>query len=50
MQVFIKSNYTEDDLISCVWPGCAVFPDFFNTKTESLWSYAMEKYYETVKI
>ena len=27
---FIKSNYTNDDLISMVWPGHAVFPDFFS--------------------
>ena len=26
---FIKSNYTKNDLISNVWPGNAVFPDFF---------------------
>ena len=49
MDAFIKSNYTEDDLISYVWPGKAVFPDFFNIEAESLWSYAMEKYYQNVK-
>ena len=49
MNAFIKSNYTEEDLISYVWPERAVFPDFFNIEAESLWSYAMEKYYENVK-
>ena len=49
MDAFIKSNYTQDDLVSYVWPGEAVFPDFFNVEAESLWSYAMEKYYENVK-
>ena len=49
MNAFIKSNYTGEDLISYVWPGKAVFPDFFNVEAESLWSYAMEKYYQSVK-
>ena len=46
---FIKSNYTKDDLISYVWPGNAVFPDFFCDAAIDLWKYAMEKYYQTVK-
>ena len=46
---FIKSNYTKKDLISYVWPGQAVFPDFFCDAGNELWSYAMEKYYQTVK-
>ena len=49
MNAFIKSNYTKDDLISYVWPGNVVFPDFFNIEAESLWSYAMEKYYQNIK-
>ena len=49
MNAFIKSNYTEEDLVSYVWPKEAVFPDFFNIEAESLWSYAMEKYYDNVK-
>ena len=46
---FIKSNYTNQDLISYVWPGNAVFPDFFSKAGNDLWSYAMEKYYQIVK-
>ena len=46
---FIKSNYTNQDLISFVWPGQAVFPDFFSQSGADLWKYAMEKYYQTVK-
>ena len=46
---FIKSSYTDEDLISYVWPGRAVFPDFFCKEAEDLWSYAMQKYYEDVK-
>ena len=46
---FIKSNYTNEDLISYVWPGRAVFPDFFCNSGVELWKYAMERYYQTVK-
>ena len=46
---FIKSSYTNEDLISNVWPGKAVFPDFFCKEAEDLWSYAMQKYYDVVK-
>ena len=46
---FIKSNYTNEDLISHVWPGRAVFPDFFCNSGVELWKYAMERYYQTVK-
>ena len=46
---FIKSNYTKVDLISYVWPGKAVFPDFFCGAGIDLWKYAMERYYQTVK-
>ena len=46
---FIKSNYTNEDLISYVWPGRAVFPDFFSSAGNDLWDYAMKKYYEFVK-
>ena len=46
---FIKSNYTNEDLISHVWPGRAAFPDFFCNSGVELWKYAMERYYQTVK-
>ena len=46
---FIKSSYTNEDLISHVWPGKAVFPDFFCKAGEELWIYAMEKYYDQIK-
>ena len=46
---FIKSNYTNEDLISHVWPGRAVFPDFFCNSGVELWKDAMERYYQTVK-
>jgi alpha-glucosidase (family GH31 glycosyl hydrolase) len=46
---FIISNYTDDILNSFVWPGRAAFPDFFTQQAQDLWSYAMEKYYNTIK-
>ena len=46
---FIKSSYTNEDLISKVWPGRAVFPDFFTEEAVNLWGYAMKKYYDEVK-
>ena len=49
VDAYIKSSYTGEDLISNVWPGKAVFPDFFLEEADELWGYAMEKYYEDVK-
>ena len=46
---FIKSNYTKQDLISHVWPGNAVFPDFYAQAGVDLWKYGMETYYQSVK-
>ena len=44
LNVFIKSNYTKDTLISKVWPGKTVFPDFYNPNTTLLWHYGLKKY------
>jgi alpha-glucosidase (family GH31 glycosyl hydrolase) len=39
LNVFIKSNYTGDDLVNEVWPGNCVFPDFTNyDKAKTLWT------------
>jgi len=46
---FIKSNYTNEDLIGYVWPEEAVFPDFFSQAGVDLWAYAMRRYYQYVK-
>ncbi|MCQ2818335.1 MAG: hypothetical protein MJ252_13795 [archaeon] len=48
-KAFIVSNYTKDDLVSYVWPGEAVFPDFFSKEGVDLWNYGLEKYYSIVK-
>ena len=49
LDAFIKSSYTNRDLISYVWPGKSVFPDFFNPDATYLWSIAMNQYYNKVK-
>ena len=46
--IFIKSNYTKKTLISNVWPGDTVFPDFFNPNTILLWHYGLYSYNKLV--
>lgn len=46
---FIMSNYTKEPMVSYVWPGEAVFPDFFTESGNNLWNYAMGEYYKIVK-
>ena len=48
-KTFLISNYTDDELISYVWPGEAVFPDFFNEDMQYLWNYAMQKFYQSIE-
>ena len=49
LNAFVKSNYTNDDLISYVWPGKAVFPDFFCDEAKDLWEYGLDEYYKLIK-
>jgi len=46
---FLISNYTKQELIAYVWPGEAVFPDFFNPVMQTLWNTAMNDFYNTIK-
>ena len=46
---FLLSNYTDTELISIVWPGEAVFPDFFNDDMKDLWYYAMNEFYKSIE-
>ena len=48
LSTFIKSNYTKDILISKVWPGRTIFPDFYNPNTSLLWHYALSQYEDIV--
>ena len=48
LDIFIKSNYTKKTLISNVWPGDTVFPDFFNPNTILVWHYGLYSYHKLV--
>ena len=41
---FIYSNYTKEHLISYVWPGDSVFPDFFIKSGIDLWKKGLQDY------
>ena len=41
---FIYSNYTKEFLISYVWPGDSVFPDFFVQAGIDLWNKGLSEY------
>ena len=43
---FILSNYTNEPLISYVWPGNSVFPDFFVPEGIELWKTGLNDYFE----
>ena len=38
LDIFIKSNYTKENLIGKVWPGKTVFPDFMNPNIDKFWN------------
>lgn len=46
---FLISNYTKQELIAIVWPGEAVFPDFFNPEMPPIWDKAMRDYQDIIK-
>ena len=48
LDIFIKSNYTKQNLIGKVWPGKTVYPDFFNPKSESFWNEGLRNYYKII--
>ena len=49
LDIFIKSNYTNNILITKVWPGKTVFPDFFNPNTSLFWHYGLQSYHDLIK-
>ena len=49
LDIFIKSNYTKENLIGKVWPGKTVFPDFFHPNISEFWNKGLEDYYNLVK-
>ena len=48
LDIFIKSNYTKENLIGKVWPGKTVFPDFFHPKISEFWNKGLEDYYNLI--
>ena len=48
LDIFIKSNYTKENLIGKVWPGKTVFPDFFHPNISKFWNKGLENYYNLV--
>ena len=48
LNIFIKSNYTKQNLIGKVWPGKTVFPDFFNPKVDKFWKKGLNDYNKLV--
>ena len=48
LNIFIKSNYTKQNLIGKVWPGKTVFPDFLNPKVDVFWKKGLNDYNKLV--
>ena len=48
LDIFIKSNYTKKPLVSKVWPGKTVFPDFLNPKISEFWNKGLNDYQKLV--
>ena len=47
--LFIKSGYTKKNLMSKIWPGKTVYPDFFNPEIYKLWNKGLDDYYNIIK-
>ena len=49
LNIFIKSNYTKENLIGKAWSGKTVFPDFFHPNIPQFWNKGLEDYYQLIK-
>ena len=49
LNIFIKSNYTNKNLVGKAWPEKVVYPDFIHPKASSFWNKGLEDYYNLVK-
>ena len=49
LDIFIKSNYTNDTLLGKAWAGKTVFPDFFNPKADEFWKKGLKDFYKLVE-
>ena len=48
LDIFIKSNFTKEPLVSKVWPEKTVFPDFMNPKITEFWNKGLTDYQKLV--
>ena len=48
LDIFIKSNYTKNNLIGKVWPKETLFPDFFNPNIDSFWYEGLSDFYKII--
>ena len=48
LNIFITSNFTKKPLVSKVWPGKAVFPDFMNPKISEFWNKGLNDYQKLI--
>ena len=48
-EYFIKSGYTQENLMAVKWSGITVFPDFFNPEINKLWDICLDDYYNITK-
>ena len=48
LNIFIKSNYTKENLIGKVWTEKTVFPDFFNPDIDTFWHQGLSDYHNII--
>ena len=49
LNIFIKSNYTNKNLVGKAWPEKVVYPDFLHPNASTFWNKGLEDYYNLVK-
>ena len=46
--VYIKSNFTKQDLVGVTWAGYSVWVDFLNPAANTFWEEALKEFYDAV--
>ena len=49
LNIFIKSNFTNKNLVGKAWPEKVVYPDFLHPNAPKFWNKGLEDYYNLVK-